>query len=231
VVAGWTWERRRRERLNRALHELRRPLQVLALGAQLGPSPAPGGVGSLDLALAALTQLDEEINGGGSSPAVRPVSGRALVESAVERWRGPAAASGHTLELSWRAGRATVLADPAHVAQALDNLISNSLEHGGLRVAVSASICVGGLRVEVAGDPPAARARSWRRRDARRGHGLAVAARVAASHGGRFRLRLGEEGVVAVLELPLAASPLAAARRIDAGARPASAPRRRAITA
>jgi signal transduction histidine kinase len=231
VVVGWTWERRRRARLNRALHELRRPLQALALGAQLGPSPAMGGVGSLDLALAALTQLDEQINRGGSPPAVRPVAGRALVESAVERWRGPAAASGHTLELSWRAGRATLLADPAQVSQALDNLISNSLEHGGLRVAVSASICVGGLRVEVADDPPAVRARSWRRRDARRGHGLAVAARVAASHGGRFRLRLGEEGAVAVLELPLAATPLAAARGLDTGARHASAPRRRALAA
>lgn len=224
VAGGCAWERRRRVRLNRALHELRRPLQTLALGAQLSP-PEPGGeVGSLDLALVALAELDEEINGTGCVPALRPVSGRALVEAAIERWRGPAAAAGHSLELRWRAGRATVLADPAQVSQALDNLISNSLEHGGLRVHATASICVTGLRIEVAGDPGPDRPQRWRRPDLRRGHGLAVAARVAASHGGRFRLRLGEAGAIAVLELPLAASPIAAAARLD-GAGPTDAGR------
>jgi signal transduction histidine kinase len=233
VIAGcYAWHRRRRERLNCALHELRRPLQAMALGAQLTPTQPGAEVGSLDLALAALTELDEEINGTGAAPALRPVSGRALVEAAIERWRGPAAAAGHSLELSWRAGRATVLADPAQVSQALDNLISNSLEHGGLRVCASASICVTGLRIELASDPAPDRGRPWRRRDPRRGHGLAVAARVAASHGGRFRLRLGQGGAIAVLELPLAASPITAARRLDTSPRAglgSSASARRAI--
>jgi hypothetical protein len=234
IAGGRAWERRRRERLNRALHELRRPLQTLALGAQLFPSEPGPEVGSLDLALTALAGLDDEINGTGVVPALRPVSGRALVEAAIERWRGPAAAAGHSLQLSWRAGRATLLADPAQVAQALDNLISNSLEHGGLRVRASASICVTGLRIEVASDPAPERANSWRRRDLRRGHGLAVAASVAASHGGRFRLRLGDGGAIAVLELPLAASPIGGAARLDTGAQAGpgmTARRRRALAA
>src|SRR5436190_1773436 len=65
---------RRRAALNRALHELRRPLQVLALS---GPSPsrAGGPPGALDLAIAAVDDLDREINGsaaGSSLSAPRP---------------------------------------------------------------------------------------------------------------------------------------------------------------
>jgi two-component system sensor histidine kinase QseC len=217
-VAGVAVEHRRRERLNRALHELRRPLQALALRHHLAAEPA--GDDSLDLALVALADLDQEINGGEPALARRPVSGRALVEAAVERWRGTAAAVHRSLELSWRAGRATVLADPARVAQALDNLISNAIEHGGLRVAVRASICAGGLRIEVASDPAPQRV-GWfpRRRDPRRGHGLTVAAQIAASHGGRFRLGVADAGAVAILELPLAASPISQATRLGVGAR------------
>ena len=87
-AAGVAVERRRRERLNRALHELRRPLQALALRHHLAPEPT--GEDSLDLALLALADLDQEINGGEANLARRPVSGRALVEAAVERWRGTA---------------------------------------------------------------------------------------------------------------------------------------------
>lgn len=217
-VSGLAVQRRRRERLNRALHELRRPLQALALRRHLASEPAADD--SLDLALVALADLDQEINGGEAALARRPVSGRALVEAAVERWRGTAAAAHRSLELSWRAGRATVLADPARVAQALDNLISNAIEHGGLRVAVRASICAGGLRIEVASDPAPRQVRRFRRRrDPRRGHGLTVAAQVAASHGGRFRLGVADAGAVAVLELPLAASPISQATRLEVGAR------------
>ena len=217
-AAGVAVERRRRERLNRALHELRRPLQALALRHHLAPEPT--GEDSLDLALLALADLDQEINGGEANLARRPVSGRALVEAAVERWRGTAAAVHRSLELSWQAGRATVLADPVRVAQALDNLISNAIEHGGLRVAVRASICAGGLRIEVASDPvPQPVGRFRRARDPRRGHGLAVAAQVAARHGGRFRLGVANTGSVAVIELPLAASPISQATRLGVGAR------------
>jgi two-component system, OmpR family, sensor histidine kinase QseC len=218
-LAGVAVERHRRERLNRALHELRRPLQALALRRQLAADPP--GDDSLDLALVALADLDQKINGGRAALARRPVSGRALVEAAVERWRGTAAAAHRSLELSWRAGRATVLADPARIAQALDNLISNAIEHGGLRVAVRASISAGGLRIEVASDPATQTVRRLLRiRDPRRGHGLTVAAKVAASHGGRFRLGIADAGAVAVLELPLAASPISQATRLGVGARP-----------
>ena len=143
---------RRRAALNRALHELRRPLQVLALApAPSGRAPAPAAA---ELALAALDDLDHEINGSPRSLAPRPVACRALVESAVERWRGPAAQARRSLELRWRAGAAMVMADPCRVSQALDNLLANAIEHGGLRVRVEAAIGARRVRISVSNTAP-----------------------------------------------------------------------------
>ncbi|MEO8093247.1 MAG: ATP-binding protein [bacterium] len=202
-------ESRRRSRLNRALHELRRPLQALALGPPTGfRRGAAATPGSLDLALAALEDLDGAVNGTPAPTRPRPIAGRALISAAVERWRAPAARAGRSLKLEWRAGAAVVMADPSRVAQALDNLIANAIEHGGLRVRVEAALCAAGMRVVVANDGPAAGDRSP---DPRRGHGLEVVREVAAAHGGRFALRSEGEATVAALELPLAPPPLSSA--------------------
>src|SRR5215204_977584 len=82
----------RTARLNRALHELRRPLQALLLLESRGATPAsssPGAArrGLLELALAALEELDREVNGGTRGEVRRRVSCRELVLAAVERWR------------------------------------------------------------------------------------------------------------------------------------------------
>jgi len=199
---------RRRGALNRALHELRRPLQALVLssGREEGP-----GAHALRVALTALDELDREINGSERRVEMRPVDCRALVQPAVERWRGVAAATRRSLVLIWRAGAASVLADPDRVAQALDNLIDNALRHGGLRVYVDADVCAGGVRITVRNSGGAAQ-RPPRSRDARHGHGLAIVSRVAAEHGGHFRMLRTPAGVTATLELPLAPRPLAVAK-------------------
>lgn len=194
---------RRRVALNRALHELRRPLQALLL------SPTQSGrrrtaAGSLEMALAALDRLDDEVNGTTPAPRPRPVAARALVCGAIERWRARAAAAGRSLTLEWRAGAAIVDADPARVAQALDNLLANAIEHGGLRVRVQVSLNVRGVRILVASDGPW---RGHRSGDPRRGHGLAVARRVAGEHGGRLAIEAGPRRTVVALELPLAPMP------------------------
>jgi signal transduction histidine kinase len=208
LAAARARESRRRGALNRALHELRRPLQALVLGADGEQGP---GSHALRVALIALGDLDREINGGDRRVQVRPVDCRALVQPAVERWAGIAAATRRTLTLRWRAGSASVLADPDRVAQALDNLIDNSLRHGGLRVYVDAELCASGVRItvrDVGGTAPASRGP----RDGRHGHGLAIVSHVAAEHGGRFRLLQTDAGTSATLELPLAPRAIPVAR-------------------
>lgn len=206
---------RRRTVLNEALHELRRPLQAIALASGPGAPAARGAVeSSLSLASAALERIEREVNGGGVPRPAERIEARALVEAAVRRWRARATVAGGSLGLRWRAGRAIVEGDRAELGQALDNLIVNAIEHGGPSITVEARPRDGRLRIVVADSGRAARpearagapaetiARLSGRR--RRGHGLAVVRRVAAEHGGRFALRRSEHGSLAVLELPRA---------------------------
>jgi signal transduction histidine kinase len=207
---------RRRGALNEALHELRRPLQALSLAAGQGPAGLPRVESSIQLAAAALEQLDREINGGPRRGSPDVLAVRPLLESAVGRWKARANLVGDSLALRWRAGDALVRGDGAWLAQALDNLIVNAIEHGGPSIVVEAQLRGHRLRLSVADSgclaspkprsgPPAdliARLRGARRH----GHGLAVVRRVAADHDGRFVLRRSEGGSLAVLELPLAAA-------------------------
>jgi signal transduction histidine kinase len=204
---------RRRETMNRALHELRRPLQALALA--LSGSRAPVATGSsIELALAALSRLDAEVNGGLLPEQAPPARCRLLLEAAISRWRSRAAMVGGSIELRWRAPQHALVAEPGSVAQAVDNLLVNAIEHGGPTVLVDCTLRRGKVRIRVADSgttsredarretPAEAIARLTGRR--RRGHGLAVVREVAASQGGRFAIQRSEAGSVAVLELPLA---------------------------
>ncbi len=205
---------RRRSALNEALHELRRPLQAVALaaGPQLG---GPAGAGEpIELAAAALERLDREINGGPLVPTLGSVDAAALARSAVARWQARVQIAEGSLELRWSAGEALVSGDRSALAQALDNLIVNAIEHGGPTIVVAGRLLEGRLRIAVVDSGRAARSRSRRNGPAQviarlsgrhhRGHGLGVVRRVAADHDGRFSLRRSERGSLAVLELPLA---------------------------
>jgi signal transduction histidine kinase len=205
---------RRRSALNEALHELRRPLQAVALaaGPQLG---GPAGVGEpIELAAAALERLDREINGGSLAPALGPVDVAALARSAVDRWQARVRVAEGSLELRWSAGEALVSGDRSALAQALDNLIVNAIEHGGPTIVVAGRLLEGRLRIAVVDSGRATRPRSRRHGPAQmiaqlsgrrhRGHGLSVVRGVVADHDGCFALRHSERGSRAVLELPLA---------------------------
>jgi signal transduction histidine kinase len=88
------------------------------------------------------------------------------------------------------------------MAQALDNLLANALEHGGPPVVVTGARVAGRIRVTIANG---ARDQSAERKeDPRRGHGTDVVSRVASAHRGRFALCRTGSGCVAALELPLA---------------------------
>jgi signal transduction histidine kinase len=198
--------RAHRRRLNRALHELRRPLQALTLLD--GRDPARAGQtqrGLLELVDCALDDLDRAVNGGGSAGARRRISCHELVVGCLERWRSAAAGIGG-FKLYWDAGPAMVEGDPARMAQALDNLIANALEHGGPPLVVTGALVAGKLRITVAngGRGSASERANENGSDPRHGHGTAVISEVASSHRGRFALCRTGQGCVAALELPLA---------------------------
>jgi signal transduction histidine kinase len=219
---------RRRSAINEALHELRRPLQAVVLAGP-GARHQRARESSMRLAEAALDRLDGVVNGGKGGSAAADVAVEPILRAAVERWGS--AAQGVAIRLRWQGGLgARVRGEKAELAQAVDNLIVNAIEHGGPDVLVEGARARGNLRVAVVDSgrvAPAVRkarpapralrgdaisialARLTGRR--RRGHGLAVVRAVAESHGGRFVLERGASGAAAVLELPL----------LEPGARPA----------
>ena len=229
VAAQALYVGRRRAAVNEALHELRRPLQALALVAPGGRADDAAPVrGAVELAAAALERLEREVNGGSVAAERGSVAARPLVEAAVGRWTGRAGQRGRTLSLHWAAvAEVAVVGDRRALAQALDNLIVNAIEHGGAEVAIEGRLVRGALEVAVVdsgrgapapwrgaalGSRPRRRLAgpvSWLSGRRRHGHGLRVVARTAADHGGAFRLSRGERGTRAALELPLAGTGLA----------------------
>lgn len=214
VAARGLREGRRRTALNEALHELRRPLQVLALAVpgagQAEPSPLQG---SVQMAASALQRLEREINGDSVAAARAPLLAQPLLDAAVGRWKARAALAGGSLSLGRQAGEAMIDADRGEIAQALDNLIVNAIEHGGPEVVVEACAHPGRLRIAVIDCGRESRPDSRRESPAElvarlcgrrlHGHGLRLVRRIAAAHGGDFRLRSSDRGTEAVLELPL----------------------------
>jgi signal transduction histidine kinase len=225
TLAAAVREGRRRTVLNEHLHEVRRPLQALALMAPNRAGAPGGGDGPVEMAAAALARLDREINGERGEAARATVALRPLLEAARRRWCGQAALLGAHIEVRWDADEAAVEGDRIELAAALDNLILNALEHGGPRIELTADLIDRRICLAVvdsgagSGRRARERAASVRAREARRrresrapfgrlsgrarhGHGLRLVRRTAARHGGSFALHKGEGGTSAVLELP-----------------------------
>ncbi len=206
---------RRRSALNEAVHELRRPLQALALVAPAAPA---GSVGDPGLACRwpppRWSDWSVRSMAEGAAPMRAPLAARPLLESAVKRWQARAALAGGSLTLRWLAGASTVEGDRGEIAQAIDNLVVNAIEHGGPEIVVAARAGAGRLCLSVLDSGRGSRPESRRESPAeliarltgrrRRGHGLRVVRRIVTDHGGDFRLRSSAHGTEAVLELPLA---------------------------
>lgn len=216
---------RLRSATNQALHEIRRPLQALALASPLG---APGGRGARDFpgpgpgrheqsgvvwqAIRAVGELDRQLNGGGRPPErTELVACRLMVDACIRRWQSRAALSGAKIRLRWAGPDALVRGDGAVLAAALENLLVNAIEHGGPAITVNALIVSKRLRIEVIDSGRKARTCSSEGRSRlaglagrqRHGHGLAVVEKAAAGHGGRFDLEVGDAGAKATLILPV----------------------------
>jgi signal transduction histidine kinase len=220
-LAGWTAHRR--TAINRALHELRRPLQALALAVPRPASDPRPASSALRLAIHALADLERTVNGtgaprGGAIPfelRCGPASCWELCAAAAQRWQSRARLAGATVALDWTAGDAVVRCDRAALSQALDNLLLNAIEHGGPRITLGGalrrervliSVCDAGRQDEEPrgeGSPREVLSRLIGTR--RRGHGLSVVRATAGEHGGRFVFYRGESGATAMLELPLPA--------------------------
>jgi signal transduction histidine kinase len=209
-------EGRRRTALNEAVHELRRPLQAMALSVPASAERAGAFESSLRMATAAVDRLDCEINGRSSLGRTDVVPLRPLVESAVERWQVRASLEKRALSLKWEAGDPRLPGDAVQLGQVLDNLISNGLDHGSGEVAVEVKqgcrvtqlVVANEKRVQPVGSrrgTPDLRAGITGRH--RHGHGLRIVRRVAARHGGSFHLRHHRDNCEALLELPLCGGP------------------------
>jgi signal transduction histidine kinase len=221
AVSGWlaalalgAWVlalRARLEAVARADHELRGPVAALALAAA-ALARAPGmrdrGValeGQVDRLRAALADLAAARQRCGRSRAAR---GRPpalplehAVRAAVAGWAPVGEVLGRRVSLEWDAGTVAALIDGGRLAQALGNVLSNALEHGGGDVAVRARRSGPAVRIEVR-DEGGGR-RRWRRRPGR-GRGLAIATRAAEEAGGSLALRHEAGGCSAAIELPAA---------------------------
>jgi signal transduction histidine kinase len=202
-------EGRRRTALNEAMHELRRPLHALSLALPADPESQPSVNTSLQLATAALDRLDREINGEIAEETVDPVPFKPLLEEAVQRWNPQAETVGGGVRLSWRSDEQWVAGSEIGLAQVLDNLISNAVEHGGGKVTIEARRGGTWLLVSVRDEGGCERAgsrsprRPGRRSRSRHGHGLRVVTRVVRAHGGSFDLRCVRGGTEARLRFPL----------------------------
>jgi signal transduction histidine kinase len=218
ALTGALRDSRRRATLNEHLHEVRRPLQVLALMAPPREGPGEGGEGPVEMAAAALARLEREVNGE-RGPGARGLGGlrawaigadagaaglrsgrqatvavRPLLESARRRWAMRAALTGAAVTIRWDADEAAVAGDRIDLAAALDNLIANALEHGGSRIELAADLVDGRLCLAVVDSGPGAGRRAREREARRRGKARApfrgLSGRARHGHGLRVVRRV-----------------------------------------
>ena len=198
-----------------AAHELRGPLGAALLGLHGVVSDAAGRrrVAAVELELRraglALADLDAAPRGRRAPDRAEAVDVGALLAEAVDAWRPLACAFASELIVDDRAARVLVRADRLRLAQAVGNLVLNALEHGAGPVRIRVHPAGGRVRIEVRdhgpGLPaPIAALTGDALHAARRGHGLAIAARAVRRHGGRLLTAPVSSGACVALELPRA---------------------------
>ncbi len=209
----------RMEAVARACHELRGPLTAARLGLSFGSrcgELSPDRLRAIDTELGraslALQDLDEF---GRRSPRMRELEKldvRELMADCTHAADGLADLMGVAMIASWDGPRVAVWGDRLRLAQALGNLISNAIEHGGGVVATRGVVGEETVRIEVCDDgaglpaPLADLVRRPRRGQGTRGRGLAIATAIAGAHGGRVLTAPADRGARLVLELPLSPS-------------------------
>ena len=199
--------RARLEAVARAEHELRGPVTVLCLACErMRREPAARRhAQALELELArlraGLADLAAARHGRVASGPREPVELNRIARSALAGWSPSLREAGRDVHVDWTAGSARVVVDRGRLAQALGNLVANAAEHGSGPLELRGRRVNGAVRVEVRN---AAAAEGRWAPDGERGRGLDIAARAAASAGGRLDFVAEGDRVVAALELPIA---------------------------
>jgi signal transduction histidine kinase len=220
-ACGLALRARRLERhlrsLARPLHELRGAISALGLGlALIEREPSLRRLGARFDALRAQlgragAAIDELDRARGAKAAHRNehrqlVDVASLVGRRARAWSQLAPAYGARLRLSWRAGPMALLGDRSRLEQAVDNLISNALEHGGGDVIVEAVRRGATVRISIwdsgtgLGRPPDELAEAPV--SSTRGHGLAIARAAIEWHGGRLTSVRRDGGAAVDIQLP-----------------------------
>ncbi|MGI8865026.1 MAG: sensor histidine kinase [Solirubrobacteraceae bacterium] len=237
TIVALRWHAATLESVARVCHELRGPITAARLGLHLGTRGAElteARIRALDLELARAAVALDDLAAVGDHPRLagprgaetplawtgRSVDLAGLLADSVEAAQSAAAVRGATLELTVAESPVLVRCDRVRLAQATGNLIANAIEHGGGRIEIRCRLEGDGVRVEVLdggpGLPASVAALTRRPRGGRgaRGRGLAIAAAVAESHGGRLAAAPSERGARLVLELPLAGAARSASPRL-----------------
>lgn len=222
LAVGAAWRialARRMELVARACHELRGPLTAARLALQLAtrasPSAPRGPLAAIDQELGraglALADLDAAQHGARAGDRLERFALTALLADAAAAWRPVAWRKGVRLRFEPPPGTVTLCGDRLRLAQACGNLLANAIEHGGGAVLLRARASRHTVRIEVLDDGPGLTApvaeliRRPRGGRGVRGRGLAIAADVAARHGGRLAAAPCDRGARLVLELPIPA--------------------------
>jgi signal transduction histidine kinase len=219
ALGAWRALGSRMEAVARACHELRGPITAVRLGLELGSRRgelSPARLRAIDTELGraslALEDLDSARSRGLHRLELAAVDLRELLEDAVEAGRPAAAAAGKELRWQWTGPGVRMWGDRLRLAQAAGNLIGNAIRHGGGTVLVRGGVDARRLPVralvEVIDDgaglpaPVDELARRARKGRGAHGRGLAIAAGIAAAHGGRLAAAPTDRGARLVLELP-----------------------------
>jgi signal transduction histidine kinase len=187
LVAQAVWQARRMRLVAQAEHELRGPLQSIALAApeRCGEDIERARIALADLALAR--------TGRRARREAEVVRLDRVVWRAAAGWDLAARRAGGGVHLDWKAGPISIRADRGRLAQAIGNLLANAVEHGGGEVRVIGRRTGRGIRLEV--------------RDSGRGHGLAIAARAVRDSGGQMSATRAGSGTAVAIDLPIESDP------------------------
>jgi signal transduction histidine kinase len=145
-----------------------------------------------------------------ADPVLAPVDVAELVRAQSGPWAAAAPGIGRRLVVAAPAGEALVHGDRGRLAQAVGNLLANAVEHGDGTIGLTVGCAGGVVRVEVTDEgrglpaPLDRLVRGARGGRGTRGRGLAIAAGVAARHGGRLVTGPTRGGARIALELPAA---------------------------